>query len=57
VRTRIANEPRLPVPPNTGGIRLHRKDTQLTELYKLHTPFVVAFLAFVVVFVVVHARR
>jgi hypothetical protein len=29
----------------------------LTELYKLHTPFVVAFLAFVVVFVVAHARR
>jgi hypothetical protein len=27
------------------------------ELYKLHTPFVVAFLAFVLVFVVAHARR
>jgi hypothetical protein len=29
----------------------------MTELYKLHTPFVVAFLAFVIVFVVAHARR
>ena len=29
----------------------------MTELYKLHTPFVIAFLAFVVVFVVAHARR
>lgn len=29
----------------------------MTELYKLHTPFVVAFLAFVVAFVVAHARR
>jgi hypothetical protein len=34
-----------------------QKDTQLTELYKLHTPFVVAFLAFVLVFVATHARR
>jgi hypothetical protein len=29
----------------------------VTELYKLHTPFVVAFLAFVLVFVIAHARR
>jgi hypothetical protein len=29
----------------------------MTELYKLHTPFVIAFLAFVLVFVVSHARR
>jgi hypothetical protein len=29
----------------------------MTELYKLHTPFVMAFLAFVVIFVVAHARR
>jgi hypothetical protein len=29
----------------------------MTELYKLHTPFVMAFLAFVVVFVLAHARR
>jgi hypothetical protein len=29
----------------------------MNELYKLHTPFVIAFLAFVVVFVVAHARR
>jgi hypothetical protein len=38
-------------------IRKPQEETQLTELYKLHTPFVVAFLAFVVVFVVAHARR
>ena len=29
----------------------------MTELYKLHTPFVIAFLAFVLLFVVAHARR
>jgi hypothetical protein len=29
----------------------------MNELYKLHTPFVIAFLAFVLVFVVAHARR
>jgi len=38
-------------------IRHSQKDAQLTELYKLHTPFVVAFLAFVLVFVVAHARK
>ena len=31
--------------------------TALTELYKLHTPFAVAFLAFVALFVVSHVRR
>ncbi len=31
--------------------------TALTELYKLHTPFAIAFLAFVVLFVVSHVRR
>jgi hypothetical protein len=39
------------------GLAALQEDAQLTELYKLHTPFVVAFLAFVVVFVVAHARR
>jgi hypothetical protein len=29
----------------------------MTELYKLHTPFVLAFLAFVLIFVFSHARR
>jgi hypothetical protein len=29
----------------------------VNELYKLHTPFVIAFLAFVALFVVSHARR
>ena len=29
----------------------------MTELYKLHTPFAVVFLAFVVVFVASHVRR
>jgi len=29
----------------------------MTELYKLHTPFVIGFLAFVVVFVAAHVRR
>jgi hypothetical protein len=29
----------------------------MNELYKLHTPFVIAFLGFVVFFVVYHARR
>jgi hypothetical protein len=38
-----------------GFVRL--RAVSMTELYKLHTPFVVAFLAFVVVFVVAHVRR
>jgi hypothetical protein len=29
----------------------------MTELYKLHTPFAVAFLAFIALFVVSHVRR
>ncbi len=29
----------------------------MKELYSLHTPFVIAFLVFVVVFVVAHGRR
>jgi hypothetical protein len=29
----------------------------MTELYKLHTPFAIAFLAFVALFVVSHVRR
>ena len=29
----------------------------MTELYKLHTPFAIAFLAFVTLFVISHARR
>jgi len=29
----------------------------VNELYKLHTPFVIAFLVFVAAFVVYHARR
>jgi len=29
----------------------------MKELYNLHTPFVIAFLAFVVVFVLAHARE
>jgi hypothetical protein len=29
----------------------------MTELYKLHTPFAIAFLAFVALFVVCHVRR
>jgi hypothetical protein len=29
----------------------------MTELYRLHTPFVIAFLGFVVLFVATHVRR
>jgi hypothetical protein len=29
----------------------------MTEIYKLHTPFAIAFLAFVLLFVVSHVRR
>jgi hypothetical protein len=29
----------------------------MTELYKLHTPFSIAFLGFVLLFVVSHVRR
>lgn len=29
----------------------------MTELYKLHTPFAIAFLAFVLLFVATHVRR
>jgi hypothetical protein len=29
----------------------------MTELYKLHTPFAIAFLAFVALFVASHVRR